>query len=284
MLKLKGVSECFYPETIEEAVKLLKEGKDSARIIGGGLHIAAFPNPLIRRLIFLNNLHLNYVKENEGRVAIGATTTISELINSGAINYYNGYSIKKVLQSIATELLRNQITIGGSVAQNEPYSDIVTLLAAIRARVLISSGDRESEIPLKEFYAGNFRETLKHSIIKEIVLEKKGEDFRFGMERFVKNATEIPLLNMGILVQLSGDTVKDATIVTGARPGEAEFFTEGEEYLKGRQLSEKNIEIFADFVEENINVDTDIRLSKEYRAHIAGVFAKRILTSFLREV
>ncbi|PIP50105.1 MAG: hypothetical protein COX13_00200, partial [Caldiserica bacterium CG23_combo_of_CG06-09_8_20_14_all_35_60] len=75
--------------------------------MGGGLHLTAFPNPAIKTLIFLNNLKLNYIKEIDGKISIGATTTISELANSAEMNGYLKGNVKKLLQSIASELLRN---------------------------------------------------------------------------------------------------------------------------------------------------------------------------------
>jgi hypothetical protein len=51
MLKLKEVSNCFYPKTIEEAVNLMKVSGEDTKLVGGGLHIATFPNPLISLII-----------------------------------------------------------------------------------------------------------------------------------------------------------------------------------------------------------------------------------------
>ena len=280
MLKLKEVSNCFYPKTIEEAANLLKEGGEDARIVGGGLHIAAFPNPLIKTLIFLDNLNLNYVNEKDGEIAIGAMTTISELVKSELIEDYLNRKVKATLQSIASELLRNQITIGGSVAQREPYSDIATMLLTLRADIVIHDGEKESKIPISKLYSSDFRSMLKRSVIKEILLEKFDSTYKFGMKRFIRNATDIPLLNIGILLQVKEGIIKNASVVTGSRPGPAERFTEAEEFLNEKIFSNGLAEKFGNFVEKKINVEGDIRIGKEYRQHIASIFAKRILIEF----
>ena len=283
MLKLKEVEQCLYPTTIEEAAKLLKESGENTRIVGGGLHLTAFPNPQIKTLIFLNNLKLNYLKETDKEISIGATTTISELANATAMSEYLKGNVKKLLQSIASELLRNQITTGGSVAQREPYSDIASLLLVLNARIVLNDGEKESTIPLYDFYKSDFRAILKRSIIKEVLLEKFDSSYKFGMERFTRNATDIPLLNLGILLQVKEGIIKNASVVVGARPGPSEKFVEAEEFLNGKIFSNGLAEKFGEFIEKNVDVAGDIRIGKEYRAHIAGVFAKRILAEFMEE-
>ncbi len=283
MLKLKEVEQCFYPNTIEEAAKLLKESGEDTRIVGGGLHLTAFPNPAIKTLIFLNNLKLNYIKEIDGKISIGATTTISELANSAEMNGYLKGNVKKLLRSIASELLRNQITMGGSVAQREPYSDIATILIVLNVQAVLNDGEKEIKTPISDFYKSNFRATLKKSVIKEVLLEKFDSTYKFGMKRFIRNATDIPLLNIGVLLQVKEGIIKNTSVVAGSRPGPAERFAQAEEFLKDKTLSKELAEEFGKFVEENVDVAGDIRVGKEYRAHIAGIFAKRILNEFMEE-
>ncbi len=283
MLKLKEVGECLYPESIGEAVNLLKERGDKARIVGGGLHLSVFPNPAIKSLIFLNKLKLNYTEERGESIAIGATTTISELAESHVMkNFLNG-KVKKILDSVASELLRNQITIGGSIAQREPYSDIATLLLALEANIVYHNGTSLEKININDFYAKNFREMLKSILIKEVELPKYGAKCKFGMERFVRNATDIPLLNLAVLVYLNNGTIEKASVVAGARPGPSERFVRGEEFLHDKPIEISTANDFKRFISENIPVEGDVRVGKDYRKHIAGVFAERIIASFMGE-
>lgn len=283
MLKLKEVSNCFYPKTIEEAVNLIKESGEDTRIVGGGLHITTFPNPLIKTLIFLDNLGLDYVMEKNGKIAIGAMTTISEALRSDLLKEYLGGRVNNVFKMITTELLRNQISFGGSVAQREPYSDITSILLALDAEIVLRDGNTENTIPISQFYNSDFRAMLKKTLIKEILLNKYDKNYKFGMERFIRNATDIPLLNIAILAKVEEKVIEKANIVAGARPGPAERCTRAENFLNEKILSQELAEEFGEFVETNINSEEDIRIGKEYRKYIAGVFAKRILLGFMEE-
>jgi carbon-monoxide dehydrogenase medium subunit len=280
MLKLKNVEECFYPKTLEEAIAILKEKGDKAKVVGGGLHLTVFPNPQVQYFIFLDNLGLNYVREENGTVSIGATVTINNAAKSDLIKgLFNG-NLSSALSLIASELLRNQITFGGSVAQREPYSDIATILLALDAEVVYFDGNEHTE-KIDEFFETDFRTKLKEAIIKEIRFKKFDSSYKFGMERHVRNATDIALLNMAMLAQIEENRIKDIIVSYGSRPMPAIRFKALEDFLKGKDLNEAVKEVY-NFAKENADVKGDIRRDEQYRRELTGVFAKRLLESFGR--
>lgn len=281
MLKLKGVEDVYYPVSIREAVRLLRKDKENSEVVGGGLDISTLPNPKIKHLIFLDKLGLKYIKKTDEGIKIGATNSITSVKNAEVMSGLLKGKVKEILNEIATELLRNQITFGGALGKREPYSDIVTLLVALKAKVVLSDGEWDEELSIVDFYKGHFRQLIKDRIIKEIILNNFGSSYFFSMKRLVRNATDIALLNMGILLKLSEKNIVDATVSVGARPKPAYLFEDAMNFLKGKTLSKDLAVEFGTFVEKNVDVDKDSRTTKEYRAHIAGVFAKRILLSAL---
>jgi len=280
MLKLKNVEECFYPKTLEEAIAILREKGDKAKVVGGGLHLTVFPNPQVQYFIFLDNLGLNYIREENGTVSIGATVTINNAAKSDLIKgLFNG-NLSSALSLIASELLRNQITFGGSVAQREPYSDIATILLALDAEVVYFDGSEHTE-KIDEFFEADFRAKLKDAIIKEVRFKKFDSSYKFGMERHVRNATDIALLNMAMLAQIEENKIKDIIVSYGSRPMPAIRFKALEDFLKGKDLREAVKEVYS-FAKENADVKGDIRRDEQYRRELTSVFAKRLLESFGR--
>jgi CO/xanthine dehydrogenase FAD-binding subunit len=277
MLKLKGIEEVYYPQSIKEAVELLRAHGDLSAVVGGGLDISVFPNPRLKYLIFLDNLNLKYIKDSSEGIKVGAMSSVTDLVESDLIkNYMNG-NVEKTLSEIATELLRNQITVGGSLGKREPYSDIVTLLYGLNAKIVLSDGEWDEVIAINDFYKENFRNLIKNRIIKEVILEKYDNNYFFSMKRHVRNATDIALFNMAILLKIDDGIVSLAHVAAGSRPKPAYFITEAEDYLKGKELSEDLAEDFGTFVETHIDVGTDTRTTEEYRKNLSHVFAKRIL-------
>ncbi|MCI4463231.1 MAG: FAD binding domain-containing protein [Caldisericum sp.] len=280
MLKLKNVEECFYPKTLEEAIAILREKGDKAKVVGGGLHLTVFPNPQVEYFIFLDNLGLNYIREENGTVSIGATVTINNAAKSDLIKGLFSGNLSSALSLIASELLRNQITFGGSVAQREPYSDISTILLALDAEVVYFDGSEHTE-KIDEFFETDFRAKLKDAIIKEVRFKKFDSSYKFGMERHVRNATDITLLNMAMLAQIEENKIKDIIVSYGSRPMPAIRFKALEDFLKGKDLNEAVKEVY-NFAKENADVKGDIRRDEQYRRELTGVFAKRLLESFGR--
>lgn len=283
MLKLKEVKECLYPSSIEEAARILREKGEKAKVVGGGLHISAFPNPLIETLIFLNKIDLNYILIKEGFFHIGALVSITELTENNELKGFLRGNVTNAFCSIASELLRNQISMGGSIAQREPYSDVATILLTLDSKVIFHNGNIEETVPLEELYIKNFRLILKESVIKEIIFPNYDNSYHFGMRRFVRNATDIPLLNVAILSKIESNKLKNIRIFVGARPAPAYRFKTLEDFLKDKEINEGLIKSAREFTKENVEVEDDMRVSKDYRKQIAGVFVEKILTEFLKE-
>ena len=281
MLKLKNVRQCFMPDSLQEAVDILRDSQGKAAIVGGGLDLTVFPRPYIEKLIFLDKLHLNYIKEKNSEIRIGATVTITDMERSLLIKNYLRGRVKEILGEVASQLLRNQITIGGSIARGHPYSDIIPLVYALRGRIVLSDGKDDEELLIDDFYKENFRELLKNKIVTEIRLKEYDDSYRFGIKRFVRNATDIPLLNVALLIKVEKNIIKDASISLGSRPGIAYRFIKGEEFLKGKKITKELAEDFQEFTEENVDVGGDARLSKTYRKHLAGVYSKNILLNLM---
>ncbi|MEF3244647.1 MAG: FAD binding domain-containing protein [Caldisericaceae bacterium] len=278
MLKLKSVEECFYPKTLDEALTLLKEKGNEAMLVGGGLHITVFPNPTIKSLIFLDKVGLDYIKETENAVVIGATANITEATENEIIKRLFSGMLSEVLSTIASELLRNQITFGGSIAQREPYSDVATLLLALDATLVLFDGSSKT-MKLSEFYEQDFRSILKNSIIQEIIFEKGKANGKFKMERFIRNATDIALFNMAAKGEIEDGSIKNIYIAYGSRPMAATRFKELEEFLRNKSLDEAIISA-PKFAQEKASIAGDVRISEEYRRELTYTFTKRILESF----
>lgn len=274
-MRLAGIEECFKPETLKEASEILRHNKGRALIVGGGLDIASNRDCGAKALIFLDRIGLKDITEDGNEIKIGSRVTLSELIHSPVFENYIGGAVSRALRGISTELIRNQMTIGGSLIAGRPFSDIATAFLALRADVIVFDEAGERRIFLDEFY--NLPDIPGGVIIKEICLNVGYSDYYFGMERFVRTATDMPLLNMAIMFKAEGGCFGDVSIAAGSFKSPTERFEAGESYLKGKSLDIETAEKFSGYVKENIKTLNDYRMSGEYRKELAGVFAERIL-------
>lgn len=274
-MRLMAIEECFKPETLKEASEIVSEYKGKALIVGGGLDITANRDSSAEALIFLDKIGLKDITEDGNEIRIGSRVSLNELVHSQALRNYMDGAVSEALRGISTELIRNQMTIGGSLITGRPFSDVATAFLALRADVIIVDEAGERRISLDEFYS--LPKIPGDVIIKEICLNKGYSGYCFGMERFVRTATDMPLLNMAIMFKTEEGVFGDVSIATGSLKGPTERFNEGESYLTGKSLDIEAVDKFSIYVKENIKTLNDYRISGEYRKELAGVFAKRIL-------
>ncbi|MDI6600679.1 MAG: FAD binding domain-containing protein [Thermoanaerobacteraceae bacterium] len=277
-MRLTSIEQCFKPETLSEAVTIIRDYKGKAAIVGGGLNITTERDESIKALVYLDKIGLKHITEDEDEIRVGSRVSVNEFINSPIIEDYLNGSVCDAIREISSELLRNQMTIGGSLVKGRPFSDIATMFLALRAVVIMFDGEKDIRMSLDEFYDSG--QLLNDMIIKEVCLRKYDSSHHFGMERFTRTATDIPLLNLAILLKLDNGLIEDASIASGSLKSPTSRFEKGESYLKGKKVGRETADDFFSYVRDNLNTLNDYRLSSEYRKELAGVFARRILLGF----
>ena len=132
---IPGPFEYHKPSTLDEAVALLASLGDDAKILSGGQSL--IPMMKVRlaepaNLIDINGLEgLDYIREADGYLTIGALTREAELDRSDLIK--SKYPIiHDTAPVIAAPLVRNWATIGGNTGQRGPRPDHPRLYAACR--------------------------------------------------------------------------------------------------------------------------------------------------------
>ncbi len=109
-------------KTVAEAVKLLQEAEGKARVIAGGTDllstlkrelVAEYPEQIINIKTIEG---LNYIKEDEKGLKIGAAAKLTDISNHPAVKD-KFPSLADAAKSVATPLVRNIATIGGNLCQ-----------------------------------------------------------------------------------------------------------------------------------------------------------------------
>lgn len=268
---LKNVKECFYPLTIEECLKLLNDFKEKGDIVGGGVDIVWRERKELEYLIYLDKLNLNYIKEDNNYISIGAANTLDGLEK---IDILNG-SFRNAIKSVATPILRNVITIGGTIVRGYSWSDILTIFITLEGKVKVFDGE-ENILSIDEFL--QYKKTSKKKfVLTEIDLPKFDDSYHFSYIRFTRTGNDIPLINEGVLVKLNGKKVEKVNIILGGRPGFPVHLDEAEKFLLNKELDENTINLSKEIAIKTSEVQNDMRLSMEYRKNLSGVLTKRNL-------
>ena len=170
---IPGSFDYLAAHSINEAVALLDQHGEDAKVLAGGQSLI----PLLRFrlagpsiLIDINRIDgLEYLRETNGTLHIGALTRESELDNSSLIR--ERYPILfETSTVVADPVVRNWATVGGNIAHADPANDHPATMIAMGARVVAVGPAGERVIPIEEFFTDAPFETTLHpnEILTEI--------------------------------------------------------------------------------------------------------------------
>ena len=147
------------PATIEEAVALLAELGDSAKVIAGGQSLVpmlALRLAVFEHLVDLRRLDgLRTIERRNGTLFIGAGTTQATIEASsevaGAVPL-----LARATPLIGHFQIRNRGTIGGSLAHADPAAEYPAVALALDAELVAQSPSGQRTIPAADFFHGTW--------------------------------------------------------------------------------------------------------------------------------
>src|SRR5271155_2162869 len=164
--------EYLRPKTLPEAIGLLQQYGDDAKILSGGQSLIPMMKLRLARpgyLIDINRLpDLSYVKEDGGFLKIGGLTREAELEASPVARFMFPI-IMDTAHVIADPQVRNLATVGGNLAHGDPANDHTAPMMALGAEVVATGAKGERVIPIEDFFLSLFSTALEHEeILTEI--------------------------------------------------------------------------------------------------------------------
>lgn len=261
------------PSSIEEAWSLLSENGKSAKLVGGGIDVALFAPPEITTLIDLTLLGHRSIEMRDGELVLGAGVTLTEMLESSVVADYLDGIVGRMLRQVASPLLRNVATLGGSLASTHPWSDVITLFVALDARVTRYAG-LEQTSTLEDLMEQ--RGTIDRAIITEVILPAAASCTYTSFESFVRTEFDVAMLNCACRLTMDSDC-SDVRLVFGGTPDIGHRIETVEDALNGKALTAETIEAVAKLAAESIPARDDVRASADYRRVLAGAGVRRCL-------
>lgn len=146
-------TEILMPASVDEAVQAFGDGRDVTVLAGGTIlmpMLAYGRYPQTGRTLMLARAGLRGIGEN-GKVTIGAMTTLAELAASGI------EPLAGAARDVADGEIRGQATVGGNLcappSPENPRGDLQAALLAVGAEVRFVAAGGERTEPVEEFLA-----------------------------------------------------------------------------------------------------------------------------------
>jgi carbon-monoxide dehydrogenase medium subunit len=264
------------PESLEEAISLLEQGGEDAKVLAGGHSLL----PLMKLRLAVPSLlvdlrrvpGLRGVRPEDAQLRIGAMTRHAELEDSPELGL-----ISRAAASVADRQVRHRGTIGGSLAHGDPASDPPAVLLALEGEVVAQGPGGERTIPASELFQDYLTTALAADEVLTEVRLPALEDYGIGYQKFNRRAEDWAMVGVCALVKSADGTCEDVRVAVthmGPTPLRAGAV---EEALRGQPLDAERISGAADQAAEGTDPPGDLNATPEYKRHLARVLCRRAL-------
>jgi CO/xanthine dehydrogenase FAD-binding subunit len=275
--------EYHAPDTLEQALGLLYEYGDEAKLLAGGQSLVPAMNFRVVQpgiLIDLNRIgELSFIRERGASLRIGAMTRERHLEFDPLVAKQTPL-LAEAVPFIAHPQIRNRGTLGGSIVNADPAAELPVLMLALGARLKARNISGERWITAQDFFVGMFTTALApHEILVEIELPPSPPRTGWSFMEVAPRAGDYASMGVAALVTLDENNkcerAKLVYLNAGDGPVDAK---EAAALLAGEILNERVIASAAEQASgKEVNPFGNIHASIEYQRHLAKMLTQKAL-------
>jgi CO/xanthine dehydrogenase FAD-binding subunit len=278
--------EYYAPASVEEALARLAEYGWDAKVLAGGQSLIPMMNFRLAQpavLVDLNNIpELSYIRAGrDGGLLVGAMTRQCE-VERDPLVAGRAPMIHAAMPKIAYPQIRSRGTFGGSIAHADPSAELVAASVALDMRFRIRSQRRgERWVPAADFYVGLFTTVLEpDELLVEVHIPPMPPRSGWSFLEVARRHHDFALVGVAAVVTLDrGGTCADTRLVyfsVGDGPVQAQ---QASATLQGQEPSPEAIREAAETAGDvDVDPQSDINASADYRRHLVKVLGRRALT------
>ena len=265
------------PDSLAEAIRLLDEGGEDAKLLAGGHSLIPLMKLRLAAPSLLVDLRrvdgLRGIQRANGGWRFGSMTRHVDLQVHDELGL-----VSVAARSIADQQVRNRGTIGGSLAHGDPASDMPAVLLAAEGSVTVQGSGGEREIAAADLFQDYLTTAIAPGEVMTSVSVPIGAGWGFGYEKFNRRVEDWAMVGVCALVRKAADgsceDVRVGLTNMGSTPLRA---TATEQALRGGGLDSASIVAAAQQAAEGTNPPSDLNASSDYKRHLAQVLTARAL-------
>jgi carbon-monoxide dehydrogenase medium subunit len=270
-----GQLKLVQPATVAEASEALAIYGERAKIYAGGAELLL----LLRHRLLQSEVlvdvkkieRLHRLSRENGVLRVGACVTHQAIENS-ALVHDHAPALAYAESQVANVRLRNQGTLGGNLAFNDPHSDPGTVLLIHDASVIVGNESGERRIDLNEFFVDMYATALEP---RDLLLEVEIPALPNGlMAAYLRlHRYQRPTLGVAAGVRLTNGAVDEVRLAVGCVGPKAERLTELERKMTGAHLSDARQIVTEEkqYLRHLLRPVDDLLGSAEYKLYMTGI-------------
>ena len=277
----KNDKRYFAPRYVSELKKIIKQNPES-KLLSGGTDLSLIvtkDRQDIESTIYMNSIReLNYIKNNNKYIEIGATTPLSDF-EKYIKKYYPDFN--KILNRYGSTQIRNVATIAGNIATASPIGDNLPLLLVLDCQIVLQSIKKIKILPINDFFISYRKTKLRegqfiHSVRIPIFNKNIFKAYKIS-KRF---DDDISSVCAAFNLRIENKKIKEIKIAYGGMASIPKRATYCEKVLLNSSITEDIIDKAKNALEKDFHPISDMRASGKYRK----IIAKNLLEKCFLEI
>jgi carbon-monoxide dehydrogenase medium subunit len=272
--------EHVIPNTIDEAVQLLRDCSGEAKLISGGQSLMPVLNFRLAKpdlLIDLKKLdHLKVIECTNTGTVLGSRVRWIDIEKNNDLTLHQPL-LQKALSYVAHYQIRNRGTLGGSLANSDPAAELPLIALVLEATIKVVGPKGVRSINVNDFFTGFMSTSIaKDEIISEIFVPAWPATRRWGFEEFSRRKGDFAIAACALWYDLnSKDEIQNIHVgVIGANDYPVRL-SKLEKILEHKVLTSDLLETAIETGLKDLNPPLDPQISQEYRLSLIATMIRR---------
>ena len=265
--------------SVGEAVGLLAELGDEAKILAGGLSLVPMMNFRLARPAALVDVTriagLSYLRADRDGLRIGALTTHRAVETSRDPAVLAGFGVlPRSARWIGHYPIRSRGTFGGSIAHADPASEWCLLAVLLGARVVLAGPDGQRTVPAAEFFHGYYTTAARpDEMITELYFPRPAPQAM--LTEFAQRQGDFAVVAAAVSVDVEDGACRSGRVVLGGVGPLPAQIDAG--VLAGQPATTETWRAMGEHAAGQIDPPDDTHGSTEYRRRLAATLVARAL-------
>lgn len=277
--------EYVSPSSVDEAVALLKEHGENAKLLAGGQSLI----PLMKQrlaspkvVVDLNRIaELRGIREDGGAIVIGSMTRHREVERSSTLGE-RFPAISDAAPTLADPLVRNRGTVGGSLAHADPASDWAVTFLALGAEIEIQGPKGTRTLGVDAFFRDSFSTALApNEVITRIRIPKPAAHTGSGYSKLKRKTGDFATVSVAASLRLENGLATHVRVSLGGVAPTPIRSARAEKALEGKKPDAARIAEATRGAAEDAKPVDDLRGTAEYKRAMVAVYAGLALSRSL---
>ncbi len=273
------------PERVDEALALLAEHGDEAKVLAGGQSLMPMLNFRLARVEHL--VDINRIGRLEpwfaDPVLTGDVVILPALVRQRRVERSAALAaalplLGEALRHVAHPQIRNRGTVCGSLAHADPSAELPTVLSALDATVTLVSARGTRTLPLADFFVFHLTTALEpDELLREVTIPRPPPGTVTAFREFAPRRGDFALAAVAATARFDNGVADLRVTVAGVAPTPLRL-TGVEELIADGPLDGEAIAAAGALTASTVEPTGDAHADAAYRRRLAGVLVGRALT------